>query len=102
LKLDYSASSFLTLAKYGTGKTVLRCEYAKSLKTYIERFVKRKSKNEENCENVNCLSEWIENEFAQLILSTLVTEFINTMQNKKNVMKDISIAEKIELITIMC
>jgi hypothetical protein len=24
------------------------------------------------------------------------------MQNKKNVMKDISIAEKIELITIMC
>jgi hypothetical protein len=27
LKADSSASSFVTLAKYGTGKTLLRCEY---------------------------------------------------------------------------
>jgi hypothetical protein len=71
LKADNSASSFLTLAKYGTGKTLLRCEYFKSLKVdnylkvlilnkqiseYIERFVKKHTENEKNSENTNCLS----------------------------------------------
>ncbi len=32
LKFDNSASSFLTLAKYGTGKTELRCKCAQSSK----------------------------------------------------------------------
>ncbi|CAF1171854.1 unnamed protein product [Adineta steineri] len=33
LQQDHSASSFLTLAPYGTGKTLLRCEYYKSLRS---------------------------------------------------------------------
>ena len=113
LKSDFSASSFLTLAKYGTGKTLLRCEYVKSLKSndylkililnkqiseYIERFVKEK-----DCENKNCLQGWSENEFAQLLLSTLVTEYITeAVQKGRTKCKDIAIEEKIQLITIIC
>jgi hypothetical protein len=118
LKPDNSASSFLTLAKYGTGKTFLRCEYSKSLKSdnylkvsilnkqiseYIERFVSRNSGHEKkDCENINCLHGWTENEFAQLLLSTLVTEFIGTFPYEQIDLKGISIEEKIELITIIC
>jgi len=98
LKSDHSASSFLTLARYGTGKTLLKCEYSKSLKSdkylkilvlnkqiseYIDRFVTKNLENEKDCENKNCLHGWTENEFGQLILSTLVTEFINAFQHEQ-------------------
>lgn len=118
LKADHSASSFLTLAKYGTGKTLLRCEYTKRLPSnkylkisilnkqiseYLERFVVRTSNNEDQtCENRNCLYAWTDHEFAQLILSILVTEFIRTMQYERHQGQEISIEEKIELITIIC
>ena len=118
LKSDNSASSFLTLARYGTGKTLLRCEYYKSLKTdnylkililnkqiseYIERFVERNTgKEKNNCADINCLQKWTENEFAQLLLSALVTEFISTVQREQTSLKTTSIEEKIQLITIIC
>ena len=116
LKPDDSASSFLTLAKYGTGKTLLRCEYTKRLKDdqylkililnkqiseYLERFVERTSKEDKSCEDRNCLYGWTDNHFAQLILSILVTEFLSTIQNEP-IRTHIPIEEKIELITIVC
>jgi hypothetical protein len=100
LNSDNSASSFLTLARSGTGKTLLRCEYYKSLKSdnylkililnnqiseYINRYATKNGTNEKNCEDKNCLHGWSENEFGQLLLSILVTEFV-----------------EIELITIIC
>lgn len=117
LKSDNSANSFLTLAKYGTGKTLLRCEYTKGLKSdqylkililnkhiseYLERFVERMSDGGKNCQDQNCLYKWTDDNFTQLMLSLLVTEFINTMQNEQKRAYSISIEEKIELITIIC
>ena len=117
LQPDYSASSFMILAKYGTGKTLLRCEYFRSVSSnnylkvpilnqqisgYLDRFVSKMGGNETHCQTHNCLSNWSENEFAQLLLSTLVTEFINTYDNRKY--QDISLLldEKMNLITIIC
>jgi hypothetical protein len=117
LNSDNSASSFLTLARSGTGKTLLRCEYYKSLKSdnylkililnnqiseYINRYATKNGTNEKNCEDKNCLHGWSENEFGQLLLSILVTEFVDTFQNGKKKFQDTSMEEKIELITIIC
>jgi hypothetical protein len=117
LKPDNSASSFLTLAEYGTGKTQLRCEYAKSLNSdhylsisifnkeiigYLNRYVREMGLHEGNCPNNNCLSNWSENEFAQLILSSLVTNLIDRYHNKKVEFTSSPLAEKIDLITIIC
>lgn len=116
LKTDNSASSFLTLAKYGTGKTHLRCEYTKRLdddqylkililnkqiSEYLERFVERTSNKDRSCEEQNCLYGWTDPHFAQLILSLLVTEFIGEMQTESS-RTFLPIEEKIELITIIC
>lgn len=117
LKADNSASSFLTLAEYGTGNTSLRCEYYKSLKSddylkililnkeiseYMERFVTKKFGNEKDCKTTNCLQAWTDNQFAQIILSTLVTEFISIMKDNQIKLKSTSIEEKMQLITIIC
>ena len=117
LKADHSASSFLTLSKYGTGKTLLRCEYTKRLRSdkylkisilnkqiseYLERFVARTSTENKSCEHHNCLHAWTDQNFAQLILSILVTELIRTMQSERHHADEISIEEKIELMTIIC
>jgi hypothetical protein len=117
LKPDHSASSLMTLAKYGTGKTLLRCEYSRSLASnnylkvlilnaqvteYLNRFVPEMGVNKTHCQTHNCLISWSENEFAQLLLSTLVTEFINTYDNRKYTDPGLSLDEKINLITIIC
>jgi hypothetical protein len=117
LKEDNSASSFLTLAKYGTGKTQLRCEYAKSLNSdlylsisifnkeisgYLDRHVREIGLHEGSCPNNNCLNNWSENEFAQLMLSSLVTNLIDTYHNKKLEFPSLSLDDKIDLITIIC
>ncbi|CAF0730080.1 unnamed protein product [Adineta steineri] len=112
LKPDHSASSFMTLAELGTGKTLLRCEYLRSLSSndylkltildkqvtqYLDRFV-----HEMDGETKNYLVDWSENEFAQLLLSTLVTNFIDSYDTHKHNGTDLSLAEKINLITIIC
>lgn len=117
LKPDLSASSFLTLANYGTGKTLVRCTYTQSLKSenylkililnkqlseYIERFVPKNSSTDIDCKNVNCLHDWSVNEFTQLLLSLLVTEFVHVAQSNSIQIKGISIEEKMKLITIIC
>ncbi|CAF1061383.1 unnamed protein product [Didymodactylos carnosus] len=117
LKADNSASSFMTLAKYGTGKTLLRCEYFKCLAAnnylkisilnrqiseYLDRYVSGKNLTRKDCQNENCLIDWSENEFAQLIFSSLVTELIDTHHNTPLSFPDLSLHEKIHLITIIC
>ena len=117
LKSDHSANSFLTLAKYGTGKSLLRCEYVRCLKSdsylkvlilnkqiseYIDRFVKQNPQSEEHCKEMNCLRGWRGNELAQLLLSSLVTEFIHIFYQKQFQFQDITLEEKIKLITIIC
>ncbi|CAF0899397.1 unnamed protein product [Adineta steineri] len=117
LKPDYSASSFLTLAPYGTGKTLLRCEYYKSLRSnnyfkvlilneeideYLQRFVNAKATSETDCDKESCIIKWSSDEFGQLLLSLLVTQFVNTFEKESLDLSDISLDEKIELITIMC
>jgi hypothetical protein len=117
LKPDNSASSFMVLAKFGTGKTLLRCQYFKSLQSnnyfkililnkqineYLERFVTEMSPIGANCKGKDCLEGWTKNEFAQLLLSLLVTQFVDDFQNERFVLPDISLEEKIELITIIC
>jgi hypothetical protein len=116
LKSDNSASSFLALARYGTGKTQLRCKYAKSLHSdhyltisifnkeisgYLDRYLNEMGLREGNCPNNNCLNNWSENEFAQLILSSLVTNLVDTY-NKKLEFSSLSLDDKIDLITIVC
>ncbi|CAF1022897.1 unnamed protein product [Adineta steineri] len=79
LKPDYSASSFLTLAPYGTGKTLLRCEYYKSLRPdtyfkvlilnkeideYLQRFVEEKAMSGTDCDKESCIMKWSSDEFA--------------------------------------
>ena len=81
LKPDHSASSFMIFAKYGTGKTALRCEYFKSLDStkylkvlilnkqineYLERFVSGTSTDGRDCDSRNCLVGWSKNEFAPI------------------------------------
>ncbi|CAF1241107.1 unnamed protein product [Didymodactylos carnosus] len=117
LKADNSARSFMTLAKYGTSKTLLRCEYFKSLPSnnylkisilnrqiseYLDRYVSGKNLTREDCQNEKCLINWSENEFAQLILSSLVTELMDTHHNKQLSFLDLSLDEKIYLIAIIC
>jgi hypothetical protein len=58
--------------------------------------------HKENCPNNNCLNNWSENEFAQLILSSLVTNLIDTYHNKKLEFPSLSLDDKIDLITIIC
>ena len=117
LKSDYSASSFMTLAKYGSGKTLLRCEYMKSLSSnnymkvvisneqiteYFDRYVSKINRNEPDCKTQNCLMNWSENEFAQVLLSTLVTEFINTYHQMNFEYHGLVLDKNIKLITIIC
>jgi hypothetical protein len=117
LKPDHSASSFMILAKYGTGKTALRCEYFKSLNStsylkvlilnkqineYLERFVSGTSTDGRDCDSRNCLVGWSKNEFAQLILSVLVTQFVDEFQSGTFELVDSSLDEKVELISILC
>ncbi|CAF1022916.1 unnamed protein product [Adineta steineri] len=80
LKPDYSASSFLTLAPYGTGKTLLRCEYYKSLRPdtyfkvlilnkeideYLQRFVEEKAMSGTDCDKKSCIMKWSSDDFGQ-------------------------------------
>ncbi|CAF0860238.1 unnamed protein product [Adineta steineri] len=117
LKPDYSASSFLTLAPYGTGKTLLRCEYYKSIRSdtyfkvlilnkeideYLQRFVDAKAMSGTNCDKEGCIMKWSSDEFGQLLLSLLVTQFVETFEKESLDLTNISLDEKIELITIMC
>ena len=117
LKSDKSPSSFMVLSKYGTGKTLLRCQYYESLESnsyfkvlilnkqineYLERFVTETSSKEKNCESIDCLEGWSKNEFAQVILSLLVTQFINVFSKEQFNLPDISLEEKVKLITIIC
>ncbi|CAF0899322.1 unnamed protein product [Adineta steineri] len=117
LKPDYSASSFLTLAPYGTGKTLLRCEYYKSIRSdtyfkvlilnkeideYLQRFIEEKAMSGTDCDKESCIMKWSSDEFGQLLLSLLVTQFVNTFEGESLYLSDISLDEKIELITIMC
>ncbi|CAF0923464.1 unnamed protein product [Adineta steineri] len=117
LKPDHSASSFMTLAEYGTGKTLLRCEYLRSLSSneylkltildklvtqYLDRFIQKMIEGKKDCQKENCLVDWSENEFAQLLLSTLVTNFIDSYDTHKHNGPDLSLDEKINLITIIC
>jgi hypothetical protein len=117
LKSDKSASSFMVLAKYGTGKTLLRCQYYntlqsngyfkililnKQLNEYLERFVAEVSANGKNCKSADCVEGWSQNDFAQLILSLLVTHFVDRFYEEKFTLPDITLDEKIDLITIIC
>jgi hypothetical protein len=117
LKSDNSASSFMALGKYGSGKTLLRCEYWKSLSSnnyvkifiseeqitkYLNRFASSIGVNESYCQTQNCLNTWSANEFAQVLLSTLVTEFINTYDKRNFKDQDLVLDKKINLITIVC
>jgi hypothetical protein len=116
LNADQSASSFMTLGKYGTGKTALKCEYFRTLSSnkylkvsilneqiigYFDRFVVGMNVTASHCKTHNCLINWTENEFAQLLLSTLVTEFINTYDDLQYDGPDLSLDDKINLITII-
>ncbi|CAF1522040.1 unnamed protein product [Rotaria sordida] len=117
LTSDKSASSFITVAPYGTGKTLLRCEYFKTLNAdhylkvlilnkeitdYIERFIASKKWNSQYCANHSCLKDWSGDEFAQLMLSILVTKFIENYSQTEIKFIDIPIEKKIHLVTIIC
>ncbi|CAF3907296.1 unnamed protein product [Rotaria sp. Silwood1] len=117
LTADKSASSFMILAEYGTGKTLLRCEYFKTLNSdhyfkililnkqiseYLERFITNRKSNLQDCGKHSCSTVWSDDEFAQLMLSVLVTEFIENDSEKQMKWIDIPIEEKINLVTIIC
>jgi hypothetical protein len=117
LKPDHSASSFLTLAKYGTGKSLLRCEYYKHLDSddyfkvlilnkeiseYFQNYVTEKKRSLLDCEKHTCLMTWSDQDFAELLLSTLATNYIETYYAKFTNFPQISFDEKIALITIAC
>ncbi|CAF1097996.1 unnamed protein product [Adineta steineri] len=117
LNSDHSATSFMTLAGYGTGKTLLRCEYFRSLSkddylkltilnkhitAYLDRFLDERNETIMHCRTKNCLVDWSENEFAQLLLSSLVTNFIDTYDTHEHCGPDLSLDEKVSLITIIC
>ncbi|CAM4808887.1 unnamed protein product [Rotaria magnacalcarata] len=117
LKSDHSANSILLVGKHGTGKTLLRCHYYKYLNSseyfkililnqqineYLERFVKEALSHEKYCETTNCLDRWSENEFGQLLLSVLVTQFVDAYQETPFDLPNISMDQKIDLITILC
>ena len=117
LKADNTASSFLVLAKYGTGKTLLRCEYINSLSPekffkavilnkqiseYLDRYILEVKKKEIGCEKSSCLSGWSGDHFAQSMLSVLVTEFIDEYHSKKLTFPQMALHEKIDLVTIIC
>ena len=117
LKSDHSASSFLTLANYGTGKTRLRCEYYQSLNTldylkvlvlnkqiseYLDRSVTAVFPHGRDCLKSDCLIKWSDQEFAQLILSTLVTEVVAKYHREQPPSTGVALDEKIDLIAIIC
>jgi hypothetical protein len=117
LKADNSASSFMTLAKYGTGKTLLRCEYFQSLNSndylkvlvlnketseYLERYAAAMAHNVTDCKDGNCLIGWSDHEFAQLLLSAFVTDFIRKFHDARLYFPELSLDERIDLITIVC
>ena len=69
LQPDNSASSFLILAPYGTGKTLIRCKYNqtlsptkyfpvlllnKQISRYLQTFVKKIEPNTAACREKNC------------------------------------------------
>ncbi|UJR10827.1 hypothetical protein I4U23_015014 [Adineta vaga] len=117
LKQDHSATSFLILSKFGTGKTLLRCEYFKSLSPtqyfkvlilnqhlndYLERYVSATSVDGVNCESSNCLVGWRKYEFGQVLLSMLVTQLVNEYEKEQFHVSDVSLEEKMKLISIIC
>jgi hypothetical protein len=106
----------MILSKYGTGKTLLRCEYLNSLNTrnyfpvlilnsqiseYLERFVSGSS-NGKDCTSDDCLMNWSKTEFTQMILSILVTQLIDEFNDKPFDLPNIALEEKIQLIHILC
>ncbi|CAF2147808.1 unnamed protein product, partial [Rotaria magnacalcarata] len=114
-KPDHSATSFSIQSKFGTGKTLLRCQYYKYLNSseyfkililnqqineYLERFVAQMSPNGEACSKSSCLLGWSANEFGQLLLSVLVTQFVDVYQETPFDLPNISMDQKIDLITI--
>ncbi|CAF4042363.1 unnamed protein product [Rotaria sp. Silwood1] len=114
---DKSASSFITLAPYGTGKTLLRCQYFKALSSdrylkililnkeitdYVKRFTNKRKLNSQSCQNSSCLIDCSDNEFAQLLLSILVTKVIENYSQKQMKFSNIAIERKIHLVTIIC
>ncbi|CAF1261255.1 unnamed protein product [Adineta ricciae] len=118
LQSDNSASSFLTLAPYGTGKTLIRCKYNQTLSPtkyfpvlilnkqisgYLETFVKKIETNTTVCREKNCLKDWTENEYGQLLLSSLVTRFIEVFPKMSNTelqpLFELSIEKQMRLIT---
>jgi hypothetical protein len=117
LKQDKSASSFMILSKYGTGKTLLRCHYFNNLQSkdyfkililnaqlneYLQRFVAETSPDRRYSETENYLIGWSKTEFVQLILSLLVTQFVDAFEKEQFDLPNMSLDGKIELITIVC
>jgi hypothetical protein len=117
LKQDKSASSFMILSKYGTGKTLLRCHYFNNLPSndyfkililntqlneYLQRFVAETAPDRRYSETENYLIGWSKTEFVQLILSLLVTQFVDAFEKEQFDLPNMSLDEKIELITIVC
>jgi hypothetical protein len=114
---DHAASSFMILGENGTGKTLLRCEYYKTLNSdhylkililnkeiseYLQRFITNRKSNSEDCGSHSCSTDWSDDEFAQLMLSVLVTKFIENYSQKQMKFLDIPIEEKINLVSIIC
>jgi hypothetical protein len=82
LKSDHSASSFLTLARYSTRKTRLRCEYHRisnsanymkvlvlneQIDTYLGRFLTATAPQGSDCLNTTCLAKWCEHQSTERV-----------------------------------
>ncbi|CAF0729916.1 unnamed protein product [Adineta steineri] len=113
LKPNGSPSSFVILSPYGTGKSMLRCAYSMNLNSqcfivslfnahlsgYIERFVKTNTKNNDS---QNGLEKWGKKDFAQTLLSVLVTQFLKQLDTNKINIMGMTTDEKMDLIFIAC
>jgi hypothetical protein len=112
-----SPMSFLVLSKYGSGKSLLRCLYlnnlqssdylkvlisTKELNEYLGRFVAETSTIGDKHEKEHSLIGWKKYEFAQMVLSASVTQFINLFNQEQFQVPKISLNEKLELLTIIC
>ena len=113
IKPDRSSSTFVILAPYGTGKTMLRCAFDQNLdkryfkvillnthlSEYIQRFV---SANGKNNSLENSLENWESKDFAQILLSVLVTQFLSQFNDRWIDLANMSMDEKMDLIFIAC
>lgn len=117
LQSDRSANSFLLVGKLGTGKTLSRFHYYKSLDSskyfkililnkqineYLERFLNEALSDKKYCETTNCFDRWSSKEFGQLLLSVLVTQLVDGYTEKPFDLPNISLDQKIDFITILC